>query len=291
MDLPPPHQQRPLNSPGQDSHAAPDAPPDAPPRFAIKLKPEAQKKQQDDPGFITQLIRAAQTEPGAPPSAGPADATAEPDPAVRPLVAPEQRAAVARRVALATERDPRYTPHSFDAWYQVEVPAPAPAPAPPAAGGPAVHRRVAAAPPPSASRLAVPEETLRLLHRLHALDEVESVQILGAGPPPGNVPPPAPGTPPATTAAPTPGASKANLVPARPSVPPTPGTSTVNAADDPRSAFQGYLDAAPRGIDARYAWRFPGGDGAGATVVDLEQGWDFDHEDLVSAPAPLARPC
>lgn len=34
----------------------------------------------------------------------------------------------------------------------------------------------------------------------------------------------------------------------------------VNAADDPRSPNQGYLDAAPDGIDAESAWRFTGGD-------------------------------
>ncbi|MFN7963285.1 MAG: S8 family peptidase [Thermoanaerobaculia bacterium] len=56
----------------------------------------------------------------------------------------------------------------------------------------------------------------------------------------------------------------------------------VMPADDPRSGNQGYLDAAPDGIDARYAWGFAGGDGAGQAVVDLEQGWTFNHEDLVA---------
>ena len=56
----------------------------------------------------------------------------------------------------------------------------------------------------------------------------------------------------------------------------------VNAADDPRNTNQDYLDAAPTGIDARYAWAFPGGDGAGQRIVDLERGWTFDHEDLTA---------
>lgn len=56
----------------------------------------------------------------------------------------------------------------------------------------------------------------------------------------------------------------------------------VNAADDPRSANQGYLDPAPDGIDAEYAWNFPGGDGAGQAVVDMEWGWTFNHEDLAA---------
>jgi serine protease len=55
----------------------------------------------------------------------------------------------------------------------------------------------------------------------------------------------------------------------------------VNPGDDPRSTNQGYLDAAPGGINARYAWGFPGGDGAGANIIDVEQGWNLNHEDLV----------
>lgn len=62
---------------------------------------------------------------------------------------------------------------------------------------------------------------------------------------------------------------------------PPPGPPPVNALDDPRSADQGYLDAAPAGIDARWAWRRT--DGRGARFVDLEQGWTLDHEDLAAA--------
>jgi serine protease len=54
----------------------------------------------------------------------------------------------------------------------------------------------------------------------------------------------------------------------------------VSPADDPRVANQGYLNAAPQGIDARYAWTFTGGDGALLQLVDMERGWTFDHEDL-----------
>lgn len=56
----------------------------------------------------------------------------------------------------------------------------------------------------------------------------------------------------------------------------------VSPADDPRSVNQGYLDAAPQGIDARYAWGFTGGDGAGLSLVDMERGWTFNHEDLTA---------
>ncbi|MEP7155171.1 MAG: S8 family serine peptidase [Betaproteobacteria bacterium] len=34
------------------------------------------------------------------------------------------------------------------------------------------------------------------------------------------------------------------------------------------------------GIDARYAWGFPGGRGASTKFVDIEFGWNTDHEDL-----------
>lgn len=61
----------------------------------------------------------------------------------------------------------------------------------------------------------------------------------------------------------------------------------VNPADDPRSANQGYLNRAPQGIDARYAWNLPGGDGKGAGFVDLEQGWTLNHEDLSAAGITL----
>ena len=61
----------------------------------------------------------------------------------------------------------------------------------------------------------------------------------------------------------------------------------VNSADDPRSVNQGYLDPAPDGIDAEYAWTFVGGDGAGQRFIDMEQGWTLDHEDLVAHGATL----
>ncbi len=41
-----------------------------------------------------------------------------------------------------------------------------------------------------------------------------------------------------------------------------------------------YLNGAPEGIDARYAWTVPGGSGEGVEIIDVEGGWDFNHEDL-----------
>lgn len=45
-------------------------------------------------------------------------------------------------------------------------------------------------------------------------------------------------------------------------------------------AQQGYLDAAPDGIEARWAWTQPGGAGADVRIVDVEGEWRFTHEDL-----------
>jgi serine protease len=67
---------------------------------------------------------------------------------------------------------------------------------------------------------------------------------------------------------------------------PTPPPA-VSAADDPRWPDQGYLDPAPDGIDAEYAWTVAGGDGQGVGFVDLERGWTFDHEDLTGASVSL----
>jgi hypothetical protein len=57
------------------------------------------------------------------------------------------------------------------------------------------------------------------------------------------------------------------------------------AADAPPAtpdftARQLYLEAAPGGVDARYAWTLAGGRGAGVRVVDVEGAWQFAHEDL-----------
>ncbi len=47
------------------------------------------------------------------------------------------------------------------------------------------------------------------------------------------------------------------------------------------TARQGYLDPAPGGIDARFAWTIPGGRGAGVGIIDIEGAWRFSHEDLL----------
>lgn len=54
----------------------------------------------------------------------------------------------------------------------------------------------------------------------------------------------------------------------------------VNANNDSRWPYQGYLDEAPSGISAEFAWGYTGGDGAGQDFIDLERGWTLTHEDL-----------
>jgi hypothetical protein len=46
------------------------------------------------------------------------------------------------------------------------------------------------------------------------------------------------------------------------------------------SARQRYLESAPVGINAQYAWGLPGGRGAGINIIDIEWGWRYNHEDL-----------
>jgi serine protease len=61
----------------------------------------------------------------------------------------------------------------------------------------------------------------------------------------------------------------------------------VNAANDPYNVTQGYQDSAPDGIDARWMWTQPNGEGAGVGIVDVEGGWRVTHEDLVAKTPTL----
>lgn len=62
---------------------------------------------------------------------------------------------------------------------------------------------------------------------------------------------------------------------------------TVPVGSNPCIGQQGYLDAAPKGIDARAAWT-AGFDGAGVTFIDLEQDWQWEHTDLTGPPLNLS---
>lgn len=49
---------------------------------------------------------------------------------------------------------------------------------------------------------------------------------------------------------------------------------------NPSGEYQDYLDTAPTGIDARYAWITPNGDGTGVRICDVEYDWNEHHLDL-----------
>jgi hypothetical protein len=45
-------------------------------------------------------------------------------------------------------------------------------------------------------------------------------------------------------------------------------------------SYQGYLNPAPQGIDAKYAWTVQGGNGENVKIVDVEGAWNITHNDL-----------
>ncbi|OQR53405.1 S8 family peptidase [Bacillus sp. CDB3] len=57
--------------------------------------------------------------------------------------------------------------------------------------------------------------------------------------------------------------------------------NVFNPLNNPHFEDQEYLKEAPQGINALYAWNVKGGDGTGATFIDLELGWQLNHEDLL----------
>lgn len=61
----------------------------------------------------------------------------------------------------------------------------------------------------------------------------------------------------------------------------TPLTGEPPIATPDFTPNQIYLNAAPAGVDAHYAWTLPGGRGANVKVIDCEWGWQFTHEDLL----------
>lgn len=61
---------------------------------------------------------------------------------------------------------------------------------------------------------------------------------------------------------------------------PLPASATPPVTTPDFQSQQGYLNAAPGGVDALYAWTQPGGTGQGIKIVDIEGGWRTTHEDL-----------
>jgi Subtilase family len=109
-----------------------------------------------------------------------------------------------------------------------------------------------------------PDEKLdELASRLASLPAVAGAYV---------TPPPQPATGLAEAAAPRfPGEGINTMAPAEVEAPP---------ATQDFTSRQGYLNAAPTGIDARYAWTLPGGRGAGVQSIECEGAWRFTHEDL-----------
>jgi hypothetical protein len=62
-------------------------------------------------------------------------------------------------------------------------------------------------------------------------------------------------------------------------------TATLPDAAPPATpnfrSLQEYLDAAPKGVDAPFAWTYTGGKGGKVQVIDVEGAWNFSHEDLL----------
>jgi serine protease len=68
---------------------------------------------------------------------------------------------------------------------------------------------------------------------------------------------------------------------------PFPPLHSLTAVNDPMyvALNQGYLAAAPVGVDAEWAWRLrPSRDGSGVRFVDVELGWQSPHEDVSLPP-------
>jgi hypothetical protein len=55
------------------------------------------------------------------------------------------------------------------------------------------------------------------------------------------------------------------------------------------SVLQGYLGPAPTGIDLAEARRYPGGDGLGTRIIDVEGAWRFSHEAVVPAAKGMLK--
>lgn len=68
----------------------------------------------------------------------------------------------------------------------------------------------------------------------------------------------------------------------RPAPPPLP--PNYQDSDTAGVSYQRYLDAAPEGIDARFAWEGGGGTGDGVKICDVEYDWNQNHADLPFVP-------
>jgi subtilase family protein len=58
---------------------------------------------------------------------------------------------------------------------------------------------------------------------------------------------------------------------------------TVSWGTNPDAARTNQIQAAPIGVDAIHVWNVPGGTGGGARLADVENGWNTNHEELLTA--------
>jgi len=73
-------------------------------------------------------------------------------------------------------------------------------------------------------------------------------------------------------------------------LPAPPPSADSHAAPPLTPDFEGlqrYLDPAPDGIGARFAWTVPGGTGLGVSIIDIEYSWNQNHEDVSKASGAL----
>jgi hypothetical protein len=63
-----------------------------------------------------------------------------------------------------------------------------------------------------------------------------------------------------------------------------PPTTTIDVTPQ-----ENYFRPSPTGIDVDFARAFPGGTGSGVRVVDVENGWNLDHEDLPGSGMMIMR--
>jgi hypothetical protein len=69
---------------------------------------------------------------------------------------------------------------------------------------------------------------------------------------------------------------------------PVPPATCNFTGTNPDIINQGYLNPAPEGINAKFAWNINGGCGnGGVKLIDIELGWNLDHEDIVGSGVSL----
>ncbi len=154
---------------------------------------------------------------------------------IEPLITSQPPKAVAKLVKQAAHLDPTYMPTHSGSWFQLYLDVVTAADATNTGG----DRATSSGRPGTVADSNVVNQFVR---RLLEQPDVEAAHPLG-------------------------NKDKLTMTPS-----PSTVTMAVALADDSRSVSQGYLNPAPQGIDACYAWKFCGGDGAGIGFVEMDKG-------------------